>query len=84
MLAAGTGFCWGSLGIVGGLSSRGCWQRHLGVKTGVDHYDLHTLDIYILPSSILVLTLGFGWLIPLGIAECSWGCLMGLVLVACA
>ena len=80
--------CWllvlasiGVLWVVGGLSPLGCWQRHPGVKTRVDHYDLQTLNIYIFPSSIiLVLTLGSGWLIPLGlvIADCSWGCLMGL------
>ena len=67
--------------VVDGLSPLGCWHRHPGVKTGVDHYDLQTLNIYIFPSSIiLVLTLGFGWLIPPGlvIADCYWGCLMGL------
>ena len=80
--------CWlltltsiGVLWVVGGLSPLGCWHRHPGVKTGVDHYDLQSLNIYILISSIiLVLTLGSGWLIPLGlvIADCTWGCLMGL------
>ena len=51
----------------------------------MNHYDLQTLDIYIFPSIIiLVLTLRSGWLIPLGlgIADCPWGCLIGLVLVA--
>ena len=69
------------LWLVGGLSLLGCWHRHLGVKTGVGHYDLQTLNIYIFLSSIiLVLTLGSEWLMPLGlvIADCSWGCLMGL------
>ena len=80
--------CWlltltsiGVLWVVGGLSLPGCWHRHPGVKTGVDHYDLQSLNIYIFLSSIiLVLTLGSGWLIPLGlvIADCSWGCLIGL------
>ena len=40
-----------------------------------------TLEIYIFPSSIiLVLILGYRWLIPLGLwnADCSWECLMGL------
>ena len=85
LLAVGAGFRRGFLGMVGGLSSLGCWRRHPEVKTGVDHYDLQTLDICIFPSRInLVLTVGSGWLIPqgLGIADCYWGCLMGLVLVA--
>ena len=62
----------GVLWAVGGLSPLRCWNRHPGVKTGMDHYDLQSLNIY--------LTLGSGWLIPLGlvIADCSWGCLMGL------
>ena len=69
------------LWVVDGLSPLGCWHRRPGVKTGVDHYDLQTLNIYIFPSSIiLVLTLGSRWLIPLElvITDCSWGCLMGL------
>ena len=39
-MAPGAGFRRGSLGVVGILSSLGCWQRHPGVKTGVDHYHL--------------------------------------------
>ena len=47
---------------------------HPGVKTGVDHYDLQTLDIYIFPSSIIVdssiwvvdTSGAGGWLIVLG------------------
>ena len=77
MLAIDTGVLW----VFGGLSPLGCWYRHPGVKTGVDHYDLQSSDIYIFLSSIiLVLTLGSGWLIPLElvIADCSWGCLMRL------
>ena len=60
-----------------------CLRSVPGVKTGVDHYDLQILDIYMFPSSIiLLLTLGSGWLIPLGLGidDCSRGCLMGLVL----
>ena len=80
MLATDTDFRWGSLGGWWSLAA-GCWHRHPGVKTGVDHYDLQSLNIYIfLFSIILVLTLGSEWLIPLGlvIADCSWGFLMGL------
>ena len=58
--------CWplalvsvGVLWVVGGLSPLRCWHRYPGVNTGVDHYDLQTLNIYIFPS-ILVLTLGSG------------------------
>ena len=41
--------CWllamasvGVLWVVGGFSPLGCWHRHPGVKTGVDHYDLNS------------------------------------------
>ena len=81
LVLASVGFLW----VVGDLSSVGCWQRHPGVKTEVDHYDLKTLDIYIFQSSIiLVLALGSEWwiLLRIRIADCSWGCLMGVVLVA--
>ena len=50
----------GVLCVVRGLSPLECLHRHQGVKTGVDRYDLQTLNIYIFPSIILVLTLGPG------------------------
>ena len=46
--------CWlliltstGVLLVVGGLLPLGCWHRHPGVKTGVDHYDIQSLNIHI-------------------------------------
>ena len=85
MLATNIDFHWGSLGgwwsLAAGVLALGILH---GVKTGVDHCDSQSLNIYIFLSSIiLVLTLGSlesGWLIPLGlvIADCSWGCLTGL------
>ena len=84
MLAAG--FRWSSLGgswsLVSGVLADASWSQDW---SGPFIMTYKTLNIYIFPSSIiLVLTLGSRWLIPMGLgtADCSWRCLIGLVLVA--
>ena len=77
MLATDTDFHWGSLGgwwsLANGVLA---YSRHPGVKTGVDHYDLQSLNIYLhIPFQYYsCLDTRSGWLIPLGlvIADCSW------------
>ena len=43
LILTSTGVLW----VVGGLLPMGCWHRHPGVKTGVNHYDLQSLNIYL-------------------------------------
>ena len=87
MFAAGAGFRQGSLGIVGGLLSLGCWQRHPGVKAGVDHHDLQNFGYLHIPIQHYSRLDCRIWMVDTsgaGVADCSSGCLTGLVLVALA